>query len=126
MPRPKKEFNVETFEKLCAIQALETEIANWFDMSHDTINRRCHEVYGDSFANTYKKYSENGKISLRRKQVQVALGGNVTMLIWLGKQILNQTDKAEQKVQFEGDIKYEEKFKEHAGEISRRFGIALP
>lgn len=34
-------------------------------------------------------------MSLRRKQYEMAAGGNPTMLIWLGKQYLNQTDKNE-------------------------------
>ena len=35
------------------------------------------------------------KISLRTKQVEMALDGNVTMLIWLGKQMLGQKEKLE-------------------------------
>lgn len=31
--------------------------------------------------------------SLRKKQLQIALKGNVVMLIWLGKQYLGQVDK---------------------------------
>ena len=37
-----------------------------------------------------------GKISLRRAQFEKALGGNVAMQIWLGKQHLDQKDKIEQ------------------------------
>lgn len=33
--------------------------------------------------------------SLKRKQVQLARQGNVTMLIWLGKQYLGQKEKSE-------------------------------
>jgi hypothetical protein len=36
------------------------------------------------------------KTSLRRVQVQMALSGNVPLLIWLGKQCLGQADKHEQ------------------------------
>jgi hypothetical protein len=41
--------------------------------------------------------NERGKLrtSLRRKQVQLALEGNVTMLIWLGKNELAQSDKVQ-------------------------------
>ncbi len=34
-------------------------------------------------------------MTLRRKQYEAAMGGNITMMIWLGKQILRQSDKAE-------------------------------
>jgi hypothetical protein len=40
-----------------------------------------------------KKGRANLKCSLRRKQYQMAMAGNVTMLIWLGKQFLGQRDK---------------------------------
>ena len=34
-------------------------------------------------------------MSLRRKQFETALAGNVTMMVWLGKQYLGQKDKTE-------------------------------
>lgn len=40
-------------------------------------------------------------MSLRRKQIDVALGGNTVMLIWLGKQYLDQADKLDQKAVIE-------------------------
>jgi len=39
--------------------------------------------------------------SLRRKQAEMALNGNVTMLIWLGKQYLGQRDKTDSVVREE-------------------------
>jgi hypothetical protein len=41
---------------------------------------------------------EIGKASLRRTQIAVAQQGNPTMLIWLGKQMLNQKDKIAEEV----------------------------
>ncbi len=38
---------------------------------------------------------ENGKASLRRMQFKGAESGNTTMLVWLGKQYLEQKDKSE-------------------------------
>jgi hypothetical protein len=38
------------------------------------------------------KGREDVKMSLRRAQLQLALNGNPTMLIWLGKQLLGQQD----------------------------------
>lgn len=40
-----------------------------------------------------------GRVSLRRAQWQAASKGNPAMLIWLGKQVLTQTDRVEQTVQ---------------------------
>lgn len=80
-------------KKLCAIQCTGQEIADVLDVSYDTLERRVKEVYQISFADYIKKHSANGKMSLRRKQHEVAMNGNTTMLVWLGKQYLGQTDK---------------------------------
>ncbi len=95
MGRPKIEIDWTEFDKLCAICCTLNEIAGWFDCSEDTIERRVKEKYGCTFAEHYSKRSSKGRISIRRKQFQVAQSGNVSMLIWLGKQYLNQSDKRE-------------------------------
>lgn len=100
MARPKKEIDKEQFEKLCAIQCTETEIANWFKCSVDTIERWCKETYQDedgnpmSFAEAFKVYSVDGKISLRRFQFRQA-EKSYAMAIWLGKQWLGQKDNVD-------------------------------
>lgn len=95
MGRPRKEFNQEQFEKLCAMQATEVEIAGWFDFSVDTLNYRCKEIYGETFSEAYKRLSADGKVSLRRAMFQKAMDGNVTMMIWLSKQYLGMKEKTE-------------------------------
>ena len=35
------------------------------------------------------------RMKLAQKQFELAMDGNVTMLVWLGKQYLGQTDKQE-------------------------------
>ena len=93
MGRPQKEINKDQFEELCKMQCTLDEIAGFFKCSPDTIQRFCEREYGDTFANTHSKYAQEGKISLRRAQLKTALNGNVTMQIWLGRQLLGQTDK---------------------------------
>ena len=93
MARPKIEIDFEMVKKLCAIQCTGQEVADVLDVSYDTLERRVKEVYQISFADYIKKHSANGKMSLRRKQHEVAMNGNTTMLVWLGKQYLGQTDK---------------------------------
>lgn len=46
-------------------------------------------------------------VSLRRKQVELALRGDRTMLIWLGKQLLGQSDKTQLTGKDDGPIKRE-------------------
>ncbi len=92
MGRPVKGINLVELDKLCALQCSEAEIAGWFNVSVDTIERRVLEKTGMGFAEYFKQKRGQGKIPIRRKQMQLALGGNVTMLIWLGKQYLEQKD----------------------------------
>lgn len=93
--RPKIEINWEEFDKLCSLHCTLIEIADWFGCSEDTIENRVKEEKGMLFSDYFKKKSSGGKLSLRRKQFEVALKGNTTMLIWMGKQCLGQVDKHE-------------------------------
>lgn len=91
--RPRKEIDQGYFEELCKIQCTLEEIAGVLRVSEDTVERWCERTYELGFADTYKKFSANGKTSLRRQQFELAKKGNATMLIWLGKQYLGQSDK---------------------------------
>lgn len=95
MARPRIEIDEEQFIKLCSIQCTLSEIASWFKCSEDTIERWCKRTFRTSFAETYKKYSTNGLISIRRTQFKLA-EKSVPMAIWLGKQYLGQKDRIEQ------------------------------
>ena len=101
--RPKIEWDekdYKTFEGLCSIQATVKEIEHVLNITDKTINRLCKEHYTDEdgkpmdFSAVYKKYSETGKMSLRRYQFKLA-EKNATMAIWLGKQYLGQRDNFE-------------------------------
>lgn len=91
MARPRLEIDKEQFKKLCAIQCTEEEIASWFKCSVDTIERFSKREFDMSFAEAYKIFSADGKISLRRTQFKMA-ETNCSMAIWLGKQYLGQKD----------------------------------
>ena len=95
MGRPRIEIDWSQFDKLCHMQCTLSEIASFFDCSEDTIERRVKEEFGVTFAEHYAKKAARGKISLRRKQFETAMAGNTTMLIWLGKQHLDQKEKVQ-------------------------------
>ena len=94
MGRPKKQIDHEQFRKLCQIQCTKEEIAAWFECSEDTIERWCKRELNQTFAASFKNYSVDGKISLRRIQFKLA-EKNPAMAIWLGKQYLGQKDTQE-------------------------------
>lgn len=102
--RPPIQINQNEFEKLCAINCTLEEIAGWFKCSPDTIERWSKKTYGVTFAEVYKKNSSQGKISLRRKMFETAIGGNVTMMIWLSKQHLGMSDKVEERTEVQARI----------------------
>lgn len=112
--RPKKQIDKDIFESLCGILCTEEEIANAFNCSIDTINRWCKKTYKETFAEAYKKFSVDGKISLRRAQFNLAQK-SAAMAIFLGKNYLNQTDTPDEYVEIE-DVSEAEKtvgFKVH-------------
>ena len=71
--------------KLAAIGSSDREIAQWFSMKEDTLRY--------NFAEILQTAREDMKQSLRMAQLKLALSGNATMLIWLGKQILGQQEQ---------------------------------
>ena len=94
MARPRIEIDREQFQKLCAIQCTLGEIASWFKCSEDTIERWCQRELKMGFADSFKTFSADGKISLRRTQFKMA-EHNCSMAIWLGKQYLGQKEQQE-------------------------------
>jgi hypothetical protein len=91
--------------EMIKIQCTQVEICAVLGISEDTLTRRIieHNIEGVSnFAGLYEKHSHEGKASLRRAQWKAAQGGNVTMQIWLGKQLLGQRDQIRQHVELTG------------------------
>jgi len=99
MARPRKVVDWVLVEKLCQILCTHEEIASMNNCSVELLQDACKRDNGVSFPEYYKQKSANGKISLRRKQWQMALAGDRVMLIWLGKQHLSQSEKIEEKVE---------------------------
>jgi len=88
MARPRKVIDPKLVQDLASIGCKTTDISRIVGVSVDTLDRR--------FAEEIEKGRSNLRTSLRRWQLEAAKKGNVAMLIWLGKQHLQQTDKIEQ------------------------------
>jgi hypothetical protein len=102
--RPRAEIDYKLLDSLCHINCTGEECASVLGIDYDTLNRCLKRDKKGGFTEYYKKKSAAGRASLRRKQWQKALGtegitgkdsgkGDTTMLIWLGKQHLGQSDK---------------------------------
>ena len=88
MARPKK-FNIDTkqIEKLASFGCSNTEIAEFYGCDESLIRK--------SFSESLLKGRAKGKIRLRQLQWKSAEKCNVTMQIFLGKNMLGQQDKIE-------------------------------
>lgn len=94
--RPRVEISKEQFEKLCGLQCTKEEIAGFFSVSEDTIERWCKRTYNnENFAVVFAKKRGTGLISLRRMQFKLA-EKSAAMAIFLGKNYLNQKDVLEE------------------------------
>lgn len=90
--RPKTKLDLDALEKLCQLSCTMPEISAYFDIPLRTLEDK---YTNDIAVRTIINKGRNiGKLSLRRKQMQILHDTNsVPMAIWLGKQLLGQRDK---------------------------------
>ena len=99
MAAPRKEVDWEKVDSLCKMHCTALEIIEYLNatsdenLSYDTYDRRAHEDKGASFAEyVNKRHLAFARPKLRELQWKAASNGNVSMLIWLGKQYLDQKE----------------------------------
>jgi hypothetical protein len=97
--RPEAVIDWKKVDSMLQAHCTGTGIASLLGVCPDTLYRTCE----DKFKMTFSAYSAlkkgEGKELLRQKQFSVAMNGEKSMLIWLGKQYLEQADKLETIVQ---------------------------
>jgi hypothetical protein len=75
---------IDEIEHLASLGCTDRDIANYFN------------IHENSLRYNFKEYLTCGrhrlKITLRQAQIRVALEGNASLLVWLGKQLLNQNE----------------------------------
>ena len=91
----------EKFESLCRMQCTLREIADAFNCSEATIERRVTEKYGCRFVDIFKRKRQGGLISLRQNMFKMA-AKHPNMAIFLAKNWLGMTDK--QEIEHSGNI----------------------
>jgi len=89
--RPRIQLDEEQIITLAKIFCTMKEIAAVMKCSVDTLER--------NFTDIIKRRREGGKITLRRYMWKSAEKGNVTMLIWLSKQILGMREPKTDEIQ---------------------------
>ena len=80
----KKLVNPETVWLMAELGCSDREICDWLNITESTLKF--------NFSGYMTKARSQLRQKLRRAQIQLALSGNATMLIFLGKNILGQSD----------------------------------
>lgn len=89
--RPEIELDAKQAEAFGACRATYETMASIYDCSVDTIRRRMRNEESE-FCKAYKRGLGRTKIRLSEAQINYALMGNASLLIWLGKNMLGQSD----------------------------------
>jgi len=104
--RPQKVLTPEALkliENMSRVMATDEDIAGVLGCSRDTF-------YNDANRELYRQAKEKGmsegKLSLRRKQYEMAMKGNSRILEWLGRQWLKQTER----IELDANVSQDEKF----------------
>ena len=95
--RPKSNIKWDEVDHLLISGCSGAEIAGFIGVERRTIYERCVDEKGMSFSDYSQLMKAKGNSLLRAQQFAKALGktdkGDNTLLIWLGKQRLEQRDK---------------------------------
>lgn len=102
MARPEKPIDWAKVDQLLMAGCLGTEIAPHFDMCPDSFYNKVKEKYNLGFSEYSALKKQQGCSLIRYKQFQVAMEGDKTMLVWLGKNRLGQKE-TEEKAQMPND-----------------------
>lgn len=83
--------------RLASLQCTQDEIAFVCKLSVDSLYNRAPKELKEKLSDYIKRHAQGGKVSLRRWQwraaeIESSGKGSKTMLVWLGKQYLGQTE----------------------------------
>ena len=104
MPRPKAHINWDEAGKMIMAGCDGVQVAAYFGIHPDTLYLACEKDLKMGFSDYLHQKRSKGDSMLLAKQYEVALTDkNPTMLIWLGKQRLNQREKSETDITSKGE-----------------------
>jgi hypothetical protein len=95
MARPKANIDWDKVGKYLQKQCSAVGIAGLFGISTDTLYLRCKQDLNIDFTAFSEQKKSEGKELLRAKQFDAAMAGDKVMLVWLGKQYLEQREKSD-------------------------------
>lgn len=89
---PEKMIDWKIFESLCSLQCTQAEILSVLNVDNQTLTKHVKKHYGKTYSQVYEEKRQGGLASIRRAQYKKAMAGDTTMLIWIGKNWLDQKD----------------------------------
>jgi hypothetical protein len=95
MGRKRITIDWDEVDKMLEAGCTGTEIAAALGMHPETLYGRCEQDNNIGFSDYLAQKRASGARLLKMKQFEIAMSGDKTMLIWLGKQYLDQTEKQE-------------------------------
>ena len=108
MARPRSIIKWDIIDAVLSYNASKPDCAELAGISEDTLERAIKRKYKKTFTEYREVKKARIRYTLSKKQYEIAIAGNVTMLIWLGKQWLGQTDKNELDTNTTSKIKIEQ------------------
>lgn len=93
--RPKLDIDWKRVDKWLMSGCPGTKIANAIGVCANTLYDRCEQEYGVSFSIYSQQKRECGDANLHEAQYDNAIGGDTTLLIFLGKTRLDQKENQE-------------------------------
>lgn len=127
--RPEVVLDLERVKLCCQFNPTDEELAALLKISHTTFSKL--KNADPAVLEAMEEGKALGRASLRGKQFDIAMKGNVAMLIWIGKQQLGQKDKIlhgndteSPLIENIGSLNREQLISEIA-ERTRRLGIAV-
>lgn len=93
---PPMMINWNEFERLVSYQCTQDEIAEWFNISATQLDFLCRRDLGLPLCDVWEKKKKLGRSKLKKRQFELANSNHpaaVTMAIFLGKALLNQSDQ---------------------------------
>ncbi len=92
MARPKANIDWSIVDKYLQAQCDGVGIAGLLGVDVETLYNRCKSDNSLGFSEYAALKKSEGKELLRMKQFKIAMDGDKTMLVWLGKQYLGQKE----------------------------------
>lgn len=93
-PIQMRKINEAELIRVMRLHPSEQQVADWFNTSRKAVERYIRKYFKTTFVLFREKWFTETKLGLKNAQIEKALAGDNTMLIWCGKQYLDQKDKS--------------------------------